>query len=143
MVIKFLRYVLTQDDYKSLTDADDLEVLQSSDFSKRQQAEIRAQGFMSGYLRSRYDVEAIFAASGEARDANIIGYMVDIVLYDLCASIPGRFVSETRKERYKDAKSWLKDVQNGQFDLELPLKDDDDSGNPIQWGSSTKQTNDW
>lgn len=134
---------LEKSDYKSLSDADDLEVLQNSDNTQRVQAEETAQEIISGYIRSRYDVVAIFTATGSVRNKMMIMLMIDITLYNLSATIPGRLTSENLQIRFDNAKSFLKDIQNGKMDLNLPAKDAVDSGNPIRFGSNSKQNNEW
>lgn len=81
--------------------------------------------YVKGYLSARYDVAAIFAATGIARNPVIKMYMCDLVLYHLHKLINWRKIPEFRKERYQEAKEWLQDVQAGLINPPtLPLPTD-------------------
>jgi phage gp36-like protein len=139
---------LKDTDYNTAITDDDLQVVQQSDPAIRQAAELSAIELMSGYLRSRYDVGLIFTPAGTTTDARskiIVMYCIDLALYNLFSSIPGRFVSENRRQRYEDAIKWLESVQSGKVDPGLPLKNDS-AGAPVSsiiFGSNQQSINDW
>lgn len=132
---------LTADDYKTIIAADDLEVIQQSDEDIRIKAENQAIEEIKSFLRSRYDVDEIFA--GETRNEKIVQITCDLTVYTLLNSIPGRFVSDIRVKRRDDAIEWLKLVQKGMALPDLPLIDEEDSNNPIKYGSNTKLSSQW
>lgn len=134
---------LTTKDYISIIDADDLDVLSKGNTKQRQSAEGIAQETISGYLRSRYDVDAVFTETDEDRNSVIIMLMVNIAVYHMSGKIAGRVITDDVRQRYDDAMKMLKDIQRGDFAIELPLIDADDSGMPMRFGSLTKATNDW
>lgn len=92
------------------------------------QAELAAQGEIESYLRQRYDVKKIFSATGEARSALIIMYMVDIAIYHLHANTAGDLIPDLRIIRYNAAKDWLKAVSKGEISPDLPEKPEEGNG---------------
>jgi len=134
---------LTDNDYKTLINDDDLAVIQKADTDIRAKAEAAAQEEISGYLRNRYDVDSIFDEAGDDRNPVIIIKMIDIVLYHLSASLPARLGMETRQLRYDETIKWLDKVNKGLINPGLPYKDADDSGNPIKFSSQTKTSYQW
>lgn len=104
-------------------------------------AELTAIEEISGYLRNRYKVADIF--SGTERNPLIVMRTADIMLYHLCAKLPGRMNYEVRLERYEAAIKWLQDIQKGNVVLSLPLIDETDPGNPVKWNSLPKQNSTW
>ncbi|WP_143349725.1 MULTISPECIES: phage protein Gp36 family protein [Elizabethkingia] len=87
------------------------------------QAELAAQAEMESYLRERYNVAKIFAATGDDRNALIVLYMIDIALYHLHSNISADNIPELRIIRYNAAKDWLKDVAKGNISPDLPEKE--------------------
>ena len=78
-----------------------LNVLQQCSEEKRETAERMAIEEVSGYLRSRYDVKKIFAATGSERNNIIVLRTSDVALYHLSAWLPNKMGHEIRKERYE------------------------------------------
>ena len=109
----------------------------------RHQAELASQAEMESYLRQRYNVAQIFSATGENRNALIILYMVDIVIYHLHSNTAGDVIPELRIIRYNAAKDWLKAVAKGDISPDLPEKPDEGDGEGtgsqiIEFGSNPK-----
>ncbi len=147
---------LTEDDYKSLILPADRDVIEQSDETTRTRAEEWAVEQMSSYLRNRFDVEQVFSGvtvieEGEGgiddhRNKSVVMFCIDITLYHLHASIPGRYVPEIRIKRYDDAIAWLKDVASGKISPGLPIYTDPSTGtenSPIVWGSETRTNTSW
>lgn len=140
---------LTEDDYDTLILDEDKDLISNSNQANRFRAEDMAIDQMKGFLRSKYDVAATFAVvPPDNRNKVLVMYCMDITLYHLHASIPGRFVPEIRRIRYEDALAWLKDVAKGLIDPNLVLKTDPTTGDTITgpsiiFGSNAKQDNSW
>lgn len=83
-------------------------------------AELAAQEQMSSYLRTRFNVPAIFSAAALARNPLIIMYMIDLVLYHLHSSVSQRAVPKQREDRFNAAITWLKSVNSGDLIPDLP-----------------------
>lgn len=102
---------------------------------------------VSGYLRSRYDVKKIFAATGSERNQIIVLRTSDVALYHLSAWLPNKMGHEIRKERYELALKWLEGVQAGKIIPDLPTvtgeDGEEDMNNPVKWGSGTQNTYIW
>lgn len=74
-------------------------------------------------LNKRFDVEAIFNASGNDRSDLIVKYLGYLVLYDLVRRNAARKIPSDVKDDYKTAMCWLNDVRNGDETPDLPLID--------------------
>ena len=137
---------IDKEDYIQVS-ADALKIMQQATDSNRVKAELRAIDLIKGYLRDRYDTEAIFAAEGEERNMTIVGYTIDITLFYLVCSLPQKMGYEIRKELYDQAIAWLKDVQKGNVMLDLPTitgtDGQEDANNPIKYGTGIKNKYFW
>jgi phage gp36-like protein len=133
---------LTADDYKSQIKDSILDTITEETALLRTNAELMAEAEMTGYLAVRYDATAIFAATGTSRNAQIIMFYVDIVLYHLHSRINQGQVPQLRMDRYDQAIKWLEMVAKGSLAPDLPeISDGNDDGvsdgNVILSGSST------
>lgn len=81
-----------------------------------------------------------FYTLGDNRDAQMVLYTCDIVLYHLHARIAPRNIPELRVKRYDDAKEWLKMCAEGAITPNLPLIQPR-QGNRIRYGGNIKQIN--
>jgi len=112
-----------------------------------ERAEREAVEEICGYLRPKYDVEAVFAATGEARNAQVVMLAADIALYHMVASQPQRMGYEIREARYRRAVKWLEDAAAGRVVPDLPVAGAGGSvagtGNTPLWGSMWKRGNEW
>jgi phage gp36-like protein len=137
------------EDFKAVVDNQTLEVIHQSDAANLERAVKYAVEEISGYLRAaqpsktghrEYDVEAVFAATGDDRNQQLVMIACDVALYHLIAWLPKRIGFEIREIRYKRAIEWLESVQAGKATPDLPMIDpgadggDDDPQN-IKWGS--------
>ena len=96
---------ITDQDYKVVIGDQTLKVISQVSQQNRNNAETEAIEEISGYLRPKYDVEAIFsvgdgsAAAMEGRNRLIVMYTCDIALYHMAASLPQKMGIEIRRER--------------------------------------------
>ena len=107
-----------------------------------------AQAEMESYLRGRYDVAAIFAATATARNAQLVMYLVDMALYHLHSRQNPRNVPQIRQDRYEQVIGWLKMARRGELSVglpDLPATNEDGTPNPDtilpRGGSLPKQLN--
>ena len=137
---------LMEEDY-IVASKDALNVLQQSSKENRERAERMAIEEVSGYLRSRYDVKRVFAATGTERNDVVVMRTCDVALYHLSAWLPGKMGGEIRKERYEFALKWLEGVQAGKITPDLPTVTGEDGkediNNPMKWGSEKKNIYIW
>lgn len=89
-------------------------------------AERMAIDQIKSYLSGRYDVEAIFSATGEERNHFLLMIAIDITLYHLWSKRAPRKIPELRAQRYQDAIDWLKAVGEGTMTTDLPQLQGDD-----------------
>lgn len=112
-----------------------------------ERAEREAVEEISGYLRPKYDVDAVFAAKGDERNAQIVMVTADVALYHMVANLPQRMGFEIRDTRYRRAVKWLEDVAAGKVVPDLPVagagRSDAGTGNTPLWGSMWKRGNEW
>ena len=137
---------ITEEDYKVVIGETALKVVSQTDTANRQNAEVEAIEEISGYLRPKYDCDAIFSAEGEVRNKQIVMYTCDIALYHMVSSNPARMGAEIRQKRYEQAIKWLEKVQNGTVTPDLPLACDEDghqTGQPLRYGSAKPLKNIW
>jgi phage gp36-like protein len=143
---------ITDQDYKVVIGDQALKVISQVSQQNRNNAETEAIEEISGYLRPKYDVEAIFsvgdgsAAAMEGRNRLIVMYTCDIALYHMAASLPQKMGIEIRRERYERAVKWLEGVQAGKIVPDLPLAIDEDGnrvGFPMVYGCQKKLRHNW
>ena len=133
---------ITDDDYKAQIKDDILARLLEGSATMREDAERKAIAQAQSRLANRYDVPAIFAATGENRNAELVMYLVDMSLYHLHSRMTPGQVPELRNNRYADALEWLKSVSSGDWNPGFPLVGDSDGDgvddkNVVQGGSQT------
>lgn len=136
---------IEREDYKVVIGDSALKALSQADPDNVANAETEAIEEVAGYLRPVYDTDAIFSAVGDQRNKLLVMYTVDIVLYHLSASMPGRFASEIRKPRYDRAIRWLEGIQSGRIVPTLPKAPCSDASGPIglSFDSMSKLRHQW
>jgi len=134
---------LTADDYGPQIKQEQLDVVLQGTASALPSAEVFAQQFIESYLRNRYDVATIFAATGEERSKLIVTYMVDIALYTVHSRHGRVQMPEKRIVRYEQAEAWLKAVAAGKITASLPLLPVKEAPGRFKWGSAPTQTLSW
>lgn len=137
---------ITDQDYQVVIGEQALKVVSQVSTENRANAETEAVEEIAGYLRPKYDTDAIFNTSGDDRNRLIVMYTCDIAIYHMAASVPQKMGMEIRKERYERAIKWLEGVQAGKIVPDLPLATDE-SGNPtgipFVYGSQKKLHHNW
>lgn len=145
---------ITDQDYKVVIGDQALKVVSQVSLENRENAEKEAVEEISGYLRPKYDTNAIFSATNDQtteppndqRNRLVVMYTCDIALYHMAASTPQKMGMEIRKERYERAIKWLEGVQAGKIVPDLPLATDEDGnplGFPMVYGSQKKLRHNW
>ncbi len=128
---------LTVDDYRSVCDDFEFEQITHSP-ETREAAEAAALEQIASYLRSRYDIDRAFAASGSCRNAMLVQCAVNISLWLMVHRLPQNMGHERRECLYDDAVKWLRDVLDSKASPDLPLylsaDGVTDTHNPIRSG---------
>jgi len=117
---------LTLTDYADQIKTDILTRLTEGDDNNRLRAETKAIAQATSRLATRYDTNAIFALTGDARNQELVMCLVDMTLYHLHSRLTPGQVPEDRDKRYADAMEWLKMVASGDYNPDLPVVGDAD-----------------
>lgn len=117
---------ITKNDFKTQIRVDILDKILDNDTDILNESILAATEEMQSYLKSRYAVATIFAATGTERNALLMMYMIDITLYHIHSRVNPRQVPEIRFVRYEAAITWLKSVSAGKIVANLELLPDTD-----------------
>lgn len=137
---------VTEEDYRVVIGETALKVISQVSEENRTSAEAEAREEIAGYLRPKYDCEAVFNAEDDDRNRLIVMYTCDIALYHMSASMPQKMGSEIREVRYKRAIKWLEGVQAGGIIPDLPLVVDSEgtpTGDTFAYSSQPKLRHNW
>lgn len=96
-----------------------------------------ARGYLAGF-----DREAVFSATGEARNALLLVFVKDIAVWHYVNLCNAGTELKLRQDRYERAIDWLKAVQKGAVSPDLPREDTElqpGSGDLIIFGSNPKK----
>lgn len=106
--------------------------------------EAAAQEEISMALSQRYDVDAIFSATGTARNPIIVSYMVCITLYLLMMRV-NQELPPKYENWYNSVKATLLQIAEGTMNPNLPRLEDDDDEEVMGWviGSNDKTEDKW
>lgn len=108
---------ITVDDYSASIRLEFVEKAARGDENILEIVENQAVAEMKSYLSGRYDVDAIFSATGDDRHDLVLMFAKDISIYHLC-SIREGLMTQTRIDRYERAVKWLTDVRDGKLVVE-------------------------
>ena len=95
---------------------------------------------VKSYLSSRYNVTAIFSATGDNRDPLILEDTKVIAVWNLIRLSNSELIYQQWRERYDRIIDFLKQVSDGSIAPELPIATDE-QGNPViksRFGSNPK-----
>jgi hypothetical protein len=95
---------------------------------------------VKGYLKARYDIDAIFAATGDDRSEVVLECCKDFAIWRLHKLINPRKIPKFRKENYETSKEDLQDVQALLINWDLPVPVTDDK-NYFKGGGLPKREN--
>lgn len=96
--------------------------------------------YMKSFLRARFDVETVFAATGANRNQVLVKVLKDLVVFEIYSSHNPVQVTEVLKDCRSRAEAWLKAVQREEINPDLPAAVSS-SNKYIQYGSNTKRGN--
>lgn len=121
-----------------------LDAITEVDDTKLDEAESYAIEYAKGYLSSRYDVDAIFAATGINRNSVILQHCIAIALCKLHELVNARKIPTFRIDNKREAKEWFEKVQECKINPPtLPKLTGDDANKKdyILSGSNPKRQN--
>ena len=111
---------LIQDDFDKLIRQDVLDRVTQNDAGILYDAELAAIAEMQSYLAVRFDVANIFNRTGTERNALLVMYLTDMLLYHIHSRINPRQIPNLRAIRYEAAIKWLEMVAAGKLSPNLP-----------------------
>jgi phage gp36-like protein len=102
-----------------------------------------AEAEVRSYLAGAYDVDAIFSATGTARNALLMELTKNIAVWYIVRLSNVDLIYQHAKERYDAAIEWLNRVADGKLSPDLPAApiDDNPAGSGVSWGSSGPRNN--
>lgn len=132
---------------EELTDgihAESLTAITRGDTGKATQAIEDAMAMVRSYLCVRYDIEAEYAKTGNARDGMTVKLVRDIAIYYCYEGSSPVNMPETREKAYDDAIAFLKSVQAEKAAMPGLLRLDGSRGsNYVKFGGNRKRRNKW
>ena len=131
IAIEEMRTVIEEHVIEDISESDDATVLQSIE---------AAVGEMKSYLASRYDVAAIFAATGGDRNPLVLENTKVIAVWNLIRKSNSELIYEQWRERYDRVIDFMSKVSEGSITPTLPIATDE-QGNPViksRFGSNAK-----
>lgn len=133
---------LTKDDYSSHIKNYVLDAVSNTDDRVIEKVEAAAIKYVRGYLKMRFKVDEIFAATGNDRDEMVVSIVLDIALFKLHQRHNPRKIPTFRKEAYNEAKKWLEDARDGLIEPDgLPLLEEQEVQSVIEIRSNPKRHN--
>lgn len=136
---------ITPEDYDATIHKEILDALLRHDSDQSDEAiveicEDRAVAEMRGYLDKFYDTDAIFSATGDARNQLVLMMAVDIAVYHIfCQHNPYK-MSQIRKDRYERAIDWLKAVAAGKITIaDAPRLPEEEAAASSPWQLSSNE----
>lgn len=115
---------LTEQDLRKQIRNSVLTQIIEQDASLLHETELAVLKEIESYLSQRFDVAQIWASTDTNRNALLVMYAVDMLLYHLHSRINPNQIPEIRAKRYDDAIEWLKAVTKGTLSPALPLRVD-------------------
>ena len=124
--------------------AESLTAITRGDNSKATKAIDDAMAMVRSYLCVRYDIEAEYAKTGNARDGMTVKLVRDIAIYYCYEGSSPVNMPETREKAYDDAIAFLKSVQAEKAAMPgLARLDGSKGSNYVKYGGNRKRRNKW
>lgn len=118
---------LSADELKTHLYSEQIALIDDGDPTILQAAIDGALAEAKGYL-AKYDLEAVFSAKGDDRNALLLIFVKDIATWHFITLSNGGADLDFRRFRYERAIDWLKSVQRGDVTPDLPIVDTDGDG---------------
>lgn len=134
---------ISQEDYKVSIKENRLLQMLEADVSLLDEAESTAIAFVRDALFQKYDVDVIFAATGDTRARQVVRWVKCLSLYYLYERIPDRLIPKRVIADYEEVQDTLFAIADGKRSTNLPTIDADGDGNPnskFRWGSQAPRS---
>lgn len=134
-----MAFLLKADLYSKILQ-DELDEITRSDDTIVANVLSAAESEMKVYLYDSYDVDTIFAQTGDDRHQLLVQIGADIAIYFLFARSQAGINIDDRKARYDRAINWLKAAKKSENYADLPRRESTVQTH-ITYGSNTKRDN--
>lgn len=133
---------ITISELKTHLYTENVDVINRGDDTITQSAIDAAIAEAKSYLGA-YDATTIFARTGTARNALLVVFVKDIAAWHFLVLCNAGTELQLRQDRYERAIAWLKAVQKGDVNPDLPLEEDEEGEETgiIIFGSNDKRDN--
>ena len=124
--------------------AEALTAITRGDNTKAAQAIEDAMAMVRSYLCVRYDIDAEYAKTGDARDGMTVKLVRDIAIYYCYEGSSPVNLPETKQKAFDDAIAFLKSVQAEKAAMPgLARLDASKGSNYVKFGGNKKRRNEW
>ncbi len=134
--------MLTEQDFKTRLYPELIDAISREDDAVLIDAMAAAEEEAQGYLH-RYDIDALFGATGSDRSAALLMKLKDIAAWHFIVLANADVQLELTKTRYDEAIKWLEKIQSGKIYYEnwpVPAEELNGEGNVWQVSSRPKRT---
>lgn len=114
---------LSNGEMKTHLYAENISVIQRDDDTILTAAIQGAMVEAKGYLKA-YDLDKVFSMDGDDRNPLLLIFVKDIATWHFLVLCNAGHELKLRQDRYDRAIAWLRGVQKGDIDPDLPVKDD-------------------
>lgn len=132
---------VSADDYLPRIQDAKLQQIIASDDTLLDEVEQTAIVIIKDALHTRYDVEAIFALTGNSRHRQVVRWVISLALYFLHERIPDRATPPRVIKNYDDTLAYLLEIEDGKKSVDLPrlVNSEDMALTKFRYGSEPRQ----
>lgn len=133
---------LQVEDYNSFINAQLLGAWLEGDYSRMEDTEAMASGYIYSNLSARYDLAAEFAKSGRERNPTLLRWVLSLSVYFLHNTVASTDIPERVAKNYDDVRKEIAAVASGKAATDLaPLVSEDGKAKThLRWGYSPRRS---
>lgn len=113
---------IAAEDYKPYIKEGNLTRLIEAEEGILEQSEDMAVATVRDALFQYYEVDTIFALTGNDRPKQVVRWIIVLSLYYLYERLPAAMMPQRIKDNYDEVMGWLKDIEDGKKPTNLPHK---------------------
>lgn len=115
---------ITDDDYLPYIKDTNLTRMIEADPAVRETAEDTALAVVRDSLHALYDTAAIFGATGNDRNRQLVRWVIALALYYMYERLPANIMPARVRDNYQEVMAFLKDIEDGKKPMVLPRRKD-------------------
>lgn len=132
---------LSHDDFKPAIKLTLLDTLVENDNSIIDEIAAATVEEMKAYLKTRFNVTSIFAATGSARNKLLLLYCRDMALYHIYSRYTVMLMPVIKDQRYKEALKWLEGVRDEKINPDGLAASTSATAGYVKTGGNDKRVN--